>query len=316
MMLDLVQVHSFVAVAEELHFGRAAQRLNLTPSPLSRQVQALEHALGTQLLDRTSRSVRLTHAGQVFLVEAKRLLQGALNAERLAKQVARGEAGPVRLGYTAASALELLPRLVVSVREEMPGINLVLEEMVTTEQIENLAAGRLDLGLLRPPASMSDLEDQTSRLAFASLMQERLLLAVPDGHRLASHKHATLRDLDGQPFITWSPRGGGYFLELLAKLFCGANVAPCTVQRVNQTHTMLALVRADVGLALVPEGARVLRTEGVTLLPVHAEPTPQAELLLAWREMNDHPALTALRRLALKAGARPKLPGRSDVHAL
>ncbi|WP_338664709.1 LysR family transcriptional regulator [Pararoseomonas sp. SCSIO 73927] len=299
MMLDLVQVQGFVAVAEELHFGRAARRLNLTPSPLSRQVQALEHALGTPLLDRSSRSVRLTPAGQAFLGEARRLLDGARNAERVARQVARGEAGPVRLGYTAASALGVLPRLVAAIRSEMPGIDLVLEEMVTAEQVEALAARRLDLGLLRPLAPDLAPEVEGVRIAFACLARERLLLALPDDHPLCRRGHVSLRELDGQPFITWSPRGGTYFLGLLANIFRSAGVAPRAVQRVNQTHTMLALVREGIGLALVPESARALRTEGVVLLPLRPETDQRAELLLGWREGDNHPALARLRDLAL-----------------
>src|SRR5271165_1045008 len=152
-MFDLTHARGFVAVAEELHFGRAAARLNLTQSPLSRQVQALEHALGVELLERTSRSVRLTAAGRKFLAEAYRVLDAADSAERLTRRVAAGEAGLVRLGFTAATAYVILPRIVSRIRAARPDVDLVLEEMVTAEQVEALTARRIDLGLLRPPTA-------------------------------------------------------------------------------------------------------------------------------------------------------------------
>lgn len=303
-MLDLTHVRGFVAVAEELHFGRAAARLNLTQSPLSRQVQMLEHALGVVLLERSSRSVRLTSAGRAFLAEAYRVLEAVGTAERMARQAARGEAGPVRLGFTAASAHAALPRLVSRIRAELPGVELLLEQMVTAEQMEALAARRLDLGLVRPP---TEAPAGDARIAYLPLLRERLLLAAPRDHELAAGRRPALRDLDGQPFVTWSPRGGDYFLDLLASLFRAGKVAPRTVQRVNETHTMLALVAAGLGLALVPESARALRPAGVALRPIALPDTARAELLLAWREDDANPALSRLRALAVSV-----LAGRRD----
>jgi DNA-binding transcriptional LysR family regulator len=149
-MLDLTYARSFIAVAEEMHFGRAAARLNLTQSPLSRQVQMLEQSLGVSLLERTTRAVRLTPAGRTFLKEAYRLIEAAESAETLTRRIAKGEAGLVRLGFTAASAYQALPRLVTRIRAALPGVDLVLEEMVTAELIAALETQRLDLGLLRP----------------------------------------------------------------------------------------------------------------------------------------------------------------------
>lgn len=299
MMLDLTQLRSFVAVAEELHFGRAAARLNLTQSPLSRQVQMLEQALGVVLLERTSRSVRLTPPGRTLLVEARKLLDAVEGAERLTRRVARGEAGIVTLGFTSASAYQALPRLVTRIRAALPEVELVLQEMVTTEQIEALAARRIDLGLMRPPDTLTG---QQSGIALAPLLRERLLLALPQGHKLAeAGRRPELKDLDGQPFVTWSPHGGGYFLGLLATLFRNGGVTPRTVQWVNQTHTILTLVQAGLGLALVPEAARSLRIAGVHLRAIRLPERVWVELLLGWREDNDNPALPAVRDLALSA---------------
>ena len=155
-MFELSQLRCFVAVAEELHFGRAAARLNMTQPPLSRQVQLLEHALDILLLARTSRSVQLTPAGRAFLPDARRILQLADGAGLTARRVARGEAGSIMLGCTAAASYGLLPRLVAFTTAQMPGIDLVLKEMVTAEQMEALAVRRarprLRAPSLRPSA--------------------------------------------------------------------------------------------------------------------------------------------------------------------
>jgi DNA-binding transcriptional LysR family regulator len=302
-MLDLTHVRSFIAVAEEMHFGRAAARLNLSQSPLSRQVQMLEQSLGVSLLGRTTRAVRLTPAGRTFLKEAYRVIEAVESAEALTRRVASGEAGLVRLGFTAASAYQTLPRLVASVRAAMPCVDLVLEEMVTAEQIEALAMRRLDLGLLRP----SVFRESYSQITTVPLLHERLLLAIPQDHVLSTGRRPVLEDLDDQPFVTWAPGGGSYFLDLLARLFHDGGVRPRTVQQVNQTHTMLALVGAGLGLALVPEAARSIRMSSVVLRPIKLPKTAQAALVLAWREDNDNPALPRLRAIVLAAFSKNKI---------
>ncbi len=179
-MFELSQLRCFAAVAEELHFGRAAARLNMTQPPLSRQVQLLEHALGVALFERTSRSVRLTPAGRAFYGEARRILDLAEGAGLAAKRVARGEAGSVTIGFTAAASYGFLPRLIAAARAEMPDVDLALKEMVTADQTEALASGRIDLGLLRPPI------DRRGGAEAVCVARERLLLAVPRGHPLAA----------------------------------------------------------------------------------------------------------------------------------
>src|SRR5919206_4230100 len=147
-MFDLNQLRCFVTVAEELHFGRAAARLNMTQPPLSRQIQVLEHIIDAPLLERTSRSVRLTPAGRTFLPEARRILRLAESAVASTKRIARGEAGSIAIGFTAASGYSFLPRLITASRSRFPDVDLVLKEMVTADQLEALAAHRIDVGLL------------------------------------------------------------------------------------------------------------------------------------------------------------------------
>jgi DNA-binding transcriptional LysR family regulator len=302
-MFELSQLRCFLAVAEELHFARAAARLNMTQPPLSRQIQLLERALDILLFDRSSRSVKLTPAGRAFLPEARRILQLADQAGLAAKRVARGEAGSITLGSTAAAGYELLPRLVAFASSELPGIDLVLKEMVTGEQIEALASGRLDLALLRPPLDRRVLDSVCIR-------REPLLLAIPQTHPLANAPRVDLADIDEQLIIMWEPGEARYFYDLVTGLCAAGGVRPRPVQYLPQAHTMLALVAIGLGLAIVPESARVLRFEGVSLRPLEPlqGPQPLAELHLAWRRDSTNPALPAFREALLKVFAAPAGP--------
>ena len=297
-MFELSQLRCFAAVAEELHFGRAAARLNMTQPPLSRQVQLLEHALGVCLFERTSRSVKLTPAGRAFHAEARRILDLAEGAGLAAKRVARGEAGSVTIGFTAAASYGLLPRMIAAARAEMPEVDLALREMVTADQTEALASGRIDLGLLRPPI------DRHGGAEAVCVAREQLLLAVPRGHPLAAGREPAIGNLDRQPLIMYSPVEGRYFYDLLAGLFQAAGVAPHHVQHISQAHTMLALVGAGIGVALVPEAARSLRFDGVVLRPLRLPAKTAAELFAVWRRDNKNPALQVLRDRVLRGLAR------------
>ncbi len=284
-MFELSQLRCFVAAAEELHFGRAAERLNMTQPPLSRQIQILERVIGVRLLERTSRAVRITPAGRRFLPEARRILHLAESAALSTRRTAGGEAGSITIGFTASAAYSFLPELIMAARQRLPGVDFVLEEMVTAEQTEALAVRRIDVALLRPPV----------RRKFDSLrvVREPLLAALPAGHRLAKGPPPVLKDFDGQPFVTYSPYEARYFYDLLAGIFGKAGVAPRYVQHMSQVHAILALVRAGLGTALVPAAAASLRFRGVALRAVETRPAEPVELFLAWDRNNDNPALPA-----------------------
>ncbi|SNR62473.1 LysR substrate-binding domain-containing protein [Actinomadura mexicana] len=289
-MFTLTQLANFVAVAEELHFGRAARRLRMTQPPLSRQIQLLENELKVRLFDRTNRSVRLTPAGRAFLVEARRLLQQADHAAMSVRQVSAGEAGTITLGFTAASAHATLGRVLEAARTALPDVEIVLREMVTRDQVRALAEGGLDLGLVRPPVSDPDLAERPAD-------REPLLAAVPRGHPLAERDGPVpLADFDGRRFLMYSPVEARYFHELLVSLFRQARVSPVYAQYLSQVHSILALVGCGWGLALVPAAASRLRYAGVVFRPVDLPDPAPVELSLAWRRGNDNPALTLLLR--------------------
>ncbi|MCQ4208368.1 MULTISPECIES: LysR substrate-binding domain-containing protein [Streptomyces] len=288
-MFTLTQLTCFVAVAEELHFTRAAERLNMTQPPLSRQIQILEGELGVTLLDRTNRTVRMTPAGRAFLAEARRILRQAEHAALAVRQVSTGEAGAIAVGFTAASAYSALGELLQSARAALPEVEIVLQELVTRDQLEALSEGSLDLGLIRPSAVGADLMARTA-------VREGLVAALPTGHPLAADTGPMeLPDLDGQDFLMYSPVEARYFHELLLTTFRSADVRPVFTQYLSQVHSILALVNTGWGVALVPEAAAKMQHSGVVYRPLHLPGQSRpVELDYVWRKTNDNPALLAL----------------------
>jgi DNA-binding transcriptional LysR family regulator len=297
-MFTLQQLAGFVAVAEELHFGRAAARLHLTQPPLSRQVMLLEQEVGVTLLDRTGRTVRLTQAGRVFLPEARRILRLAEQSSLAVRRIPTGDGGTLAVGFTAVSVHGYVQSFLRRVGERLPHVDLLLRELVTADQVEAIAAGDIDLGFLRPPVTRAGLRSRV-------VHTERLLLAVPADDPLARRARPVgVAELDGRALVMYSPVESGYFYELLLGLTAGAQARPRHVQYVSQVHTMLALVQAGVGLAVVPESAAALHPEGVAFVRLADGQSPPVELAAAWRADADNPVL---------ARALELLPGNIDA---
>jgi len=289
-VFSLARLSCFIAVAEELHFGRAAERLHMTQPPLSRQIQQLEAELGVQLIDRTTRSVTLTPAGVAFLPDARRILQLAESASMTVKRVPAGDLGTVVVGFTAASAHAVLPRLLERSREQLPDVKLELREMVSAVQVEALMSGEIDLGMARPPLKRPGIVSRP-------LLHEQLVAALPAAHPLVGQtRQLNLNDLDGQDVVMYSPVQARYFNELLISTFTIAGATPRYVQYVTQVHTMLVLVRSGIGIALVPASAATLHPEGVVFRSIGAFRERPVELDAAWRGDSTNPALLRLLR--------------------
>lgn len=290
-MIEIRYLRCFLAVADELHFGRAAKRLNMSQPPLSRQIQLLEQAMDCALFTRTSRSVALTDAGKTFRVEAERMLRLLESARKTARDVSRGEGGVLRCGFTAVTAYNYLPMLIRRMTKEIPDATLALKEMVSFRQISALDTGELEVGLLRPPI------DKTM---FASRLvaREKLLLAVPVGHPLGQRDHARWRDLDGVDFIMYDDLEAKYFYDLLAMFLTGKRVQPNVVQRLTQIHSILSLVRANVGVAVVPASARILDISDVEYREFSDQASPFAELMIVWRTSNQNPLIAPVVNIA------------------
>ncbi|GAB2601414.1 LysR substrate-binding domain-containing protein [Pseudactinotalea suaedae] len=285
-MFTLDQLRGFVAVAEELHFGRAAQRLLMTQPPLSRQIQKLERAVGARLLDRDQRSVSLTAAGQAFLEDARRMLATADAALARARRVEAGATGTVRLAFTAGSALGVLPTILDVATRSLPDVHLELVEMVSIDQVRHVAEGSIDVGLARPPFP-------AELLGSVLVQRERLLLAVPAVHRWARGEGPiALTEAVGEPLIMYSPAEARYFHDLLVRLMPAPG--PRVVHMVTQVLTMLSLVAAGRGVALVPESSRRMRLEGVAYRELAGVPQEPVELHLMWAKESRNPAMHAL----------------------
>jgi DNA-binding transcriptional LysR family regulator len=288
-MIQLNQVRCFVTVAKELHFGRAAERLHMTQPPLSRQIQQLEQALGVLLMERDRRHVKLTPAGLAFLAEAEHLLEVAQTASAAARRAMSGETGLAILGYVPGISCTLLPPLMASISTRFPDVNVDLRELSTSEQIDALRNRRIDLGLMRMPGDTGDFDS-------ALLMREPFIAALPAKHALARQKKITLQKLHHEPMVMYHPAQGGYFYELLVHVFKSAHVTPRYVQYARQTHSLLGLVRAGMGIALLPASSSVLSVPGVVYRPVALPEHAVSEIHLVWRKSESHnqPVIHAL----------------------
>jgi len=300
MILDLNQLNCFVTVAEELHFGRAAERLCMSQPPLSRQIQLLEHALGVKLFERTSRSVRLTVAGQVFLDDATRLLNLAKQAAMSAQRASKGEAGRVTIGFTSVMGFDLIPNLIAAAQRALPDIDVVLREMVTVAQLDALESNTIDLGFLRPLASRQTLEHQT-------VIREPLMVVLPIDHPLAARSRIELDDMKGLPFVMYTPTQGKYYFNLITGLFVSSGVMPNYIQHLDHVHTVVGLVRSGLGVSIVPASAAQLRFENVVYRPMWRNDI-FSESRMTWRPDHHNPALNTFRSFASDyfAGKTPR----------
>ncbi|MBS9376161.1 HTH-type transcriptional regulator BenM [Rhodococcus sp. B50] len=264
----------FTAVVEEGSFTRAATRLSMAQSPLSHQIRALEREIGVQLLERTTRSIALTEAGRVFYDRCVAMLDAAEDAAESARKADRGEMGALSLGFTGSATYDLMPNLVRAYRERNPLVELTLRsEMLTPAQVDALLDGTLSVGLLRPPV-------KSPGIVVELLRHEALLVALPVQHPRATATTLDLRDLAEEAFIGYCP---STLHDTLITACEQVGFAPDIRQQVAETSTLIALVAAGLGVALVPESVRHLRMNGVTYRPLRT-PRVSVPLALAYRE--------------------------------
>jgi DNA-binding transcriptional LysR family regulator len=257
--MELRHLRYFVAVAEELHFTRAAQRLHLGQPPLSAQIQALEREVGAQLLERTKRSVRLTDAGKLFLDDARRILALSEQAGENARRASRGEIGELRVGFTSSMPFsEILPRVVNLYRQRYPQVKLSLQEMPTMRQIEAIASHVLDVGFIRTP----DLEVDTS-VDLTTLRHDPLVIVLPTSHRLAQRKTVRIEDLRDEPFVAYSRNVGAGLHAQVAELCREAGFELNIGQEVREAAIIIGLVAAGCGISVLPESFQCIKMSGV-----------------------------------------------------
>jgi DNA-binding transcriptional LysR family regulator len=282
-MIELRHLRYFIAVAEELHFGRAAERLHIAQPPLSQQIRQLETELGFQLFHRTKRSVKLTEAGQVFFTESQRLFRQLDQAIEIGRQTSRGEVGQLVIGFVSSTAYNVLPDILRSFRATVPTVKLELHELTTDQQLQWLRENRLDVGLLRPP-----IEDSTFQLSI--IFQEPLVVALPETHPLAAEPEISPPDLALESFIIF-PRtlAPGLYDQIIS--FCQqAGFSPTIVQEAIQMQTIISLVAAGIGIAIVPLSLQNLQRTGVIYKRFNQE-TPQAAIALIYKPNDTAPAV-------------------------
>ncbi|MGV3740991.1 MAG: LysR substrate-binding domain-containing protein [Burkholderiaceae bacterium] len=293
MNLELRQLRYFVAVADEMHFGRAAARLHMTQPPLSQTIQALESVLGTQLFHRSKRSISLTAAGAALLPEAKRLLSQAQMLPDLARRAAAGEAGRLSLAFVSTADYSILPPVLREFREQFPQVHIDLREATTDVQLEELSQDRIDAGLVILP-----LPDRlTSELDFHTVLTEPLVLAAPVGSPVTRRKGSvSLKSLGDTPLIIFPRRIAPAFHDAILACFHEHGLTPHLGQEAIQMQTIIGLVSAGMGIALVPQSVSNLKRPGVEYRPLK-EATPVIETGLTWRRDNTSPVLHAFLNL-------------------
>ena len=277
--MDLHQLRCFVTAAEELHFGRAAQRLDMLPSALGRYIDLLEKKLGARLLARTTRSVALTEDGIFLLERARPLLEAAEDIESGFRKRVRERAISLRVGTIDSAAAGLLPRILHDFRMRRPDVTVQLIEGKTFNLIPQLLAGRLRLAFVRPPAT------KNKKLAFQFLLHETAVVAVPAKHPLSSRRKISIAELADQPLIVPERRSRPHSHDLTMKLFADAGIRARVVQVAEEKQTIVNLVSAKIGMAIVPRWTSRMATKGVKFVAIKQagdEPLKTLPLAAAW----------------------------------
>jgi DNA-binding transcriptional LysR family regulator len=294
-MIDLRQLRYFQAVAEELHFGRAAARLAIAQPALSRQIQQLEAELGTPLLRRTQRRVELLPAGALLLERARAIQQELARTLADVRRTGAGELGRLSLGFIHSSTYGLLPTVIRRFRQLYPGIELELLELPITTQHEALVRGTIDLGLLRVQPAPPQLEQ-------VPVLPDPFVLAVPARHRLASRGRVRLKEVAGEPFILFNHAEAPLLHDRVQALCEQAGFQPNVVQRATQLHTMVGLVGGGLGIAVMPGSARNLHPRQVRFLAI-ADKAEPLQIALAWRRGQETPAIRSFRKVTEEVAA-------------
>jgi DNA-binding transcriptional LysR family regulator len=302
--MDLRRLTQFVAVAETLHFGRAAERLSMAQPPLSRAIRSLEEELGVALFERNKKRVVLSDAGHALLPDAKALLAAADGLARTARSAAEGERGSLTLAFVSIVDYSFLPRLLRRFTQTYPGIRVALREATSDVQLQALARSEIDAGILLGPlvdAAVAGMTPET--FAYQRLQTEALVLALPDTHpRAKSSAPVALRGLSSEAFISFPRQIAPRLHDAIIGACSEAGFSPRIVQEAIQMQTIISLVSAGMGVALVPESLMSLKRPGVVYRKLRGKRTAALELGLAWRR--DNPAGALRRFVALAAQSR------------
>jgi DNA-binding transcriptional LysR family regulator len=301
--VEIRQLRSFIAVAEELHFSRAAARLNLAQPSLSQQIRLLEASVRVPLIWRTSRQVELTAAGRAFLVEARATISQLERAVASAKAEAAANAQTVRLGFVDSAIYGIVPQLIRAYRDRRPEVQFSLRELPSEQQVQALSRAELDLGLVYPIRAGAD-------IAFRPVRRERILLAMPRGHPLACRSTIPLSLLSSEALVSFERRLAPAVYDRVERMVRAAGASPRVVQQASELHTVLGMVAAGLGVALIPGSLERWAGDNVTCRRV-MHPAPWVWMSLAWSRTRAGQLVTELIEAAMALGNPPATTSRA-----
>jgi len=275
--MDLRRIRYFVAVAEELHFGRAAEKVNVVQSAVSRQIKLLEEDLDFTLFTRIGQKVGLTIPGEIFLPEAYAILQRADEGLERVRACARGTVGRLTIGFVDVALWATLPALLSEFRSQAPSIDLQLRQLDRIAQIEALNTSAIDIAIIPSPAPL-DADICTEPFAAAPFVA-----VLPKQHRLAGRRDISLRELATEPFVLFPTRKRTRMLEMIVAACSGAGYMPRVTQEAEQLHTLMSLVNAGIGVTLAPKWVAENFSTGASYAYL-TDPLPNYELRIAWRK--------------------------------
>lgn len=285
-MFDLHHLKQFLVVAEELHFSRAAQRLNIAQPPLSQAIKRLEERMGVVLFERIKRNVSLTPAGNMLLIEARRLLASAERTQEMVRQSVQGADGRIAIGFVSAALYKVLPTALKQLKKLFPRADIKLEELTTNAQVAGVKQGAIDIGICHPP--VADKQD----LTVSVISSDPLMAALPLDHPLAKHDRVDFNALIKTPLILFPEAQGPNLYAAIVRAChqCGGelNIAA----HAPRIHTQLSLVSGGVGVGLVPESAKTIRVDGVCYKKINALPQSlYLDLALVYYRTGERPLL-------------------------
>ena len=280
------QLRSFIAVGEELHFGRAAAIVHLSQPALSLQISGIEEELGVKLFSRNRRKTELTHAGRIFLTEARLLVQRTDEAIALVRRASLGEVGTLRIGFISTAAAILIPSLVKRFREHHPHVTLELRNVLTQDQVTQLQDKKLDLGFLRLPLRTPP------EILTRVMHREPFVLLLPSKHPLAEKEDLQLSDCKGADFVMYTRKMAPGFHDQLLGILHRHGVTPSVVQEAAEMYTLISLVAAGMGIAIAPASIQLHQADHVVIRELANEKS-RSEIAIAW-DQNDVPATTQL----------------------
>jgi len=288
--MELRHLKAFVAVADELHFSRAADRLQMAQSPLSQRIRTLEAELGVRLFERTNRRVRLTLAGERILGEARATLRAADATARAAQHIRDGEAGLLRLGFVASAAFLRLPQLLRALRGGVPTVEVELLRLNSADQLHALEEDRIDAGIARVPP----VADARFEVGTAALAPEPFLAVVPSDHRLATRRRIALADLADEPWILSGPAAGSELVRGIHRMCARAGFDPDVAHEAPDLPSVMGPVAGGLGVSLVPLGIAQLGVPGVSAIALRAEDQSPLATTLVWHAQRAGPLVRAL----------------------